>query len=102
VPIDDVTIPAGSRIVVADYIANRDPRTFPDPDTFDVARADNKHITFGFGPHACLGAPLARAELKSVFEAIVTRLPEYELVEQPRWASGGFRHLHSLRVRRAH
>ncbi len=59
--------------------ANRDPEQFPDPDRLDVARADNKHLAFGLGPHFCLGAPLARLEGRIVFETLVQRFPALRL-----------------------
>lgn len=55
--------------------ANRDPELFPDPDTFDIRRRPNRHLTLGFGGHHCLGAPLARLELRILVEEAVRRLP---------------------------
>ncbi|WP_240197131.1 cytochrome P450 [Nonomuraea lactucae] len=51
--------------------ANRDPSVFPDPDRFDVARTPNDHVSFGFGPHFCLGAHLARVQMRSVFKELL-------------------------------
>lgn len=59
----------GKQVKKGDFIlmmlaaANRDPRQFPEPDKFDLARTPNRHVAFGFGPHICLGAPLARLEM---------------------------------------
>jgi cytochrome P450 len=53
-------IRAGEKVVVYHAAANRDPSAFPDPDRFDIARTPNDHVSFGFGPHFCLGAHLAR------------------------------------------
>jgi cytochrome P450 len=55
--------------------ANRDPRQFPDPDVFDIHRRPNRHLTLGVGRHHCLGAPLARLELRILLEEAVRRLP---------------------------
>jgi cytochrome P450 len=55
-------IPSGSMIIIAIGSANRDPSHFAEPDRLDIARADNRHVAFGFGIHFCLGAPLARVE----------------------------------------
>ncbi|MEU8244985.1 cytochrome P450 [Nonomuraea sp. NPDC048916] len=63
---------AGEKVVVYHASANRDPAVFPDPDRFDIARTPNDHVSFGFGPHFCLGAHLARVQLRSVFRELLT------------------------------
>jgi len=60
--------------------ANFDAAQFPDPERFDIRRAPNDHLAFGFGPHFCLGASLARIELLTMFERLLRRLPDLELV----------------------
>jgi cholest-4-en-3-one 26-monooxygenase len=70
----------GDEVLLLYAAANRDDRTFPDPDTFDVTRTPNHHVAFGFGTHVCLGAALARLELRVLFEQLLRRLPEWQLV----------------------
>ncbi len=80
--------------------ANRDPRHFKDPDTLDLKRTPNKHLTFGLGGHFCLGAPLARLEARIAFTTLLRRAPSLELQHPdrpPRWRGGMvFRGLESL------
>jgi cytochrome P450 len=63
--------------------ANRDEEVFADPFRFDVGRSPNKHLAFGFGVHYCLGAMLARMELKALFSELVPRLAWAELDGKP-------------------
>jgi cytochrome P450 len=79
ITIHGVTIAAGDAVLLAPGVANRDPRAFPDPDTFDIARTPNPHLTFGHGARYCIGASLARVELQEVFGRIVHRLPNLRL-----------------------
>ena len=75
-------IPADGRLLIVTASANRDDEIFPDPDVFDIHR-DNarRHLTFGIGAHTCLGATLARLEMKIVLEEVTRRLPHIHLVE---------------------
>ena len=66
--------------------ANRDPAHFPEPDRFDIQRHPNRHLAFGQGIHYCLGAPLAVAEARIAFDALLRRLPEPQAAfEAPDW-----------------
>lgn len=80
---------AGTRIAAGDTVglfypsANRDERVFPDPYRFDITRAPNPHLTFGFGVHFCLGTNLARAELKASLRALLPTLERLEIHGEP-------------------
>lgn len=99
IDIDGHLIPKGSLIVFSIGAANRDPEIFDDPEQLDVQRPNNRHIGFAAGPHFCLGAMLARREAGIMIEAILTRLPELELMEEPSYKSTHVRALKSLWVR---
>ena len=73
----------GSRVALVIGAANRDPRRFPDPDRFDVARDDTGHITFGGGIHFCIGAPLARMELEVTLGELAGSEDALEIVSTP-------------------
>jgi cytochrome P450 len=80
VTIGDASIEAGDFVIVALAAANRDPQHFPDPDRFDLRRANAKqHLTFAQGPHVCLGMHLARAEARAAVVAALDRLPGLRL-----------------------
>jgi cytochrome P450 family 142 subfamily A polypeptide 1 len=70
---------AGETVVLLYESANFDESHFADAERFDVLRAPNEHLAFGFGAHFCLGATLARIELQAMFERLLTRLPDLEL-----------------------
>jgi len=72
-------IKENDKVVVYYQSANRDEDVFVDPYKFDVARSPNNHIAFGIGEHFCLGANLARLEIRIMFEEILRRLPDIEL-----------------------
>ena len=83
VRIGDVLIRAGEGVIVATHAANRDPAAFDHPDDYDPHRGSKGHLTFGFGPHQCLGQPLARLELQVVHPALVRRFPTMTLAVDP-------------------
>ncbi|MGN9791864.1 cytochrome P450 [Streptomyces sp. OZ13] len=99
IEIDGVVVPRGSELALLFGSANRDGTRFDHPDTLDLARADNPHVSFGAGIHYCLGAPLARIELAASFGELLRQCPDMRLAEEPRW-KGGFviRGLEALRV----
>ena len=81
--------------------ANRDPEVFDNPDALDVRRDARHHVSFGFGTHFCLGASLARLQLKVMFEELTRRLPDMRLEPfyAPRFRPGAFtRGLEGLNV----
>ncbi|MGW1075883.1 cytochrome P450 [Streptomyces sp. NPDC002537] len=78
-----VRIRRGDKVVVYHASANRDERVFPDPDRFDITRTPNDHVSFGSGPHFCLGAHLARVQLRAMLRAAVDRLPGLERAGEP-------------------
>jgi cholest-4-en-3-one 26-monooxygenase len=91
-------IKAGDRVVIWHVSANRDEEVWDDPFVFDITRNPNPHVAFGGGgSHFCLGANLARMELKLIFTELVTRLPDMQLAGEPeRLLSnfiGGIKHM---------
>ena len=80
--------------------ANRDPERFAEPDRFDIARPDNRHVAFGYAAHFCFGAPLARLEGQIFFETLLTRFPKFRLEPQKLvWRTNlGLRGLNSLKI----
>lgn len=82
--IDGVTLPPERPVTIMLGAANRDPRRFERPDELDITRADPKPLSFGGGPHYCVGAALARAEAKAAIGALVSRSRELVLeTEKP-------------------
>jgi cytochrome P450 len=79
IEVGGVTIRTGELVLLAVDAANRDQRAFRDPDRFDVTREPNPHVAFGHGFRFCLGAPLARVELQTVFGTLFRRFPTLQL-----------------------
>ncbi|WP_244162273.1 cytochrome P450 [Amycolatopsis regifaucium] len=92
-------IGAGAQTVVLLGAANRDPRTHEDPDRFDIDRSSTRHLALGQGIHFCLGAPLARLEGRSVFEALLGTGRALQPTSDPVWVKQvTLRGLESLRL----
>jgi cytochrome P450 len=84
IELDGVTIAAGDAVLPAINSANRDERVFAEPDRLDFDRTRvNPHITFGYGPHHCLGAQLARMQSQLVITALLSRFPRLRLALDP-------------------
>ncbi|HEX5501575.1 MAG TPA: cytochrome P450 [Thermomicrobiales bacterium] len=100
IPLGGRTIAPGQGISLLFGAANRDPAQFADPDTFDLARQPNRHLTFAHGPHFCLGAALARAEAQAAVLALIARCPDLALAtDRVEWLPGfSFRGLKALPV----
>jgi cytochrome P450 family 142 subfamily A polypeptide 1 len=81
--IADTMVRAGDRVILLYPSANRDEAVFDDPYTFDIRRNPNPHVAFGFGTHFCLGASLARLELRELFTRLTRRITNLRVVEPP-------------------
>ena len=80
----------GDKVVMWYVSSNRDESRYEDPDRFDAARDPNPHLAFGYGIHFCLGAALARLELRVLFEETLARFPAMELAGRPEYAESPF------------
>jgi cytochrome P450 family 142 subfamily A polypeptide 1 len=78
-----VPVSRGDRVILLYPSANRDEAVFEDPYRFDTTRDPNPHVAFGFGTHFCLGASLARLELRVLFEQLTKRLTKLSVVTEP-------------------
>lgn len=76
-----LTIKAGDYVSCPTMVANRDPREFPDPNHIDLARENNRHTAFAYGPHRCLGSHLARRELVIGLQEFLARIPVFKIRE---------------------
>jgi cytochrome P450 len=101
VPVGSANVRAGDRVVVWLPSANRDEAVFADPDTFRIDRERNPHLAFGAGPHFCIGAALARLELRSFLTAMVRLVATVEVERAVRQPSSFLNGLARLEVRLA-
>jgi cholest-4-en-3-one 26-monooxygenase len=86
-----VKMKAGDKVVMWHIAANRDPRAFAEPYTFDISRSPNDHIAFGGGgPHFCLGANLARMEMRLMFRELAARTPDMQLAGDLKYLRSNF------------
>jgi cytochrome P450 len=91
--VGDQPVKEGEKVVMFYNSADRDERAFADPYRFDVTRTPNEHLGFGGGgPHFCLGANLARREIKVMFEELFQRLPDIEITGEPDMLQSAFIH----------
>ena len=92
-----VPIAKGESVYLTYVSGNRDEDVFDEPFRFDIGRDPNKHVSFGYGVHFCLGAALARMEMNSLFTELVPRLESIELAGEPELSAttfvGGLKHL---------
>jgi cytochrome P450 len=94
------TIPADSRVILLTGAAGHDERRYHEPELFDMHREVDRHLSFGFGAHLCLGAALARLETRVAFEELLARVPDYGIDETSavRQYSGNVRGLDHLAI----
>jgi cytochrome P450 len=83
-------IKAGDRLMLCYPSGNRDTDAFENPDAFDITRRPNKHISFGYGPHMCLGQHVAKIEMRILFEELLPRLKSVELAGDPKLSQANF------------
>ena len=89
--IRDVTFQTGDHLYLSFASANRDERVFAQPDRLDVQRENAaSHLAFGFGRHFCLGAHLARMEIRAIFKELLGRIDQIELDGDPTWIRANF------------
>jgi cytochrome P450 len=86
----DVDIRAGQKVVVSFASANRDETVFADPDRLDIRRQPNPHLAFGYGPHFCLGAQLARVQMRALFAEVLTQMRALAYDGEPSYLRSNF------------
>jgi cytochrome P450 len=85
VEIEGIVIPEGTRCGLMFAAANRDPRKWPEPDTFDIKRDLRGHVGWGYGVHACVGRTLAQMEAQALLGAIVKHIDSFESAGDLEW-----------------
>lgn len=85
IELDGWTIPAGTMLSLGAAAANHDPAAYDNPNDFDITVEREPHFTFGGGPHYCLGASLARAEMQEALPLLAEAMPDLELDGEPTW-----------------
>ncbi len=81
------TIRQGQKVTIWEMSANRDEREFPEPFRFDIGRNPNDHVGFGLGTHFCLGANLARLEIRVMYEELLERFAGFEVTGDLQWTN---------------
>ncbi|MEY2907007.1 MAG: hypothetical protein RLZZ408_1478 [Verrucomicrobiota bacterium] len=94
----DARLKEGQTIVLLLGAANRDGAQFSDPDRVDIRRSPNKHVSFGYGMHHCLGAGLARIEAPAALGRLLRAFPQFECEPNPQWHDGMVRSIKRLQV----
>jgi cytochrome P450 len=80
----------GDKVVVSFTSANRDEAVFPGPGRFDIRRHPNAHLVFGYGPHFCLGAHLARTQMRALFDEVLARTSSLRYAGEPSYLRSNF------------
>jgi cytochrome P450 len=91
IELSGITIPSGAQVIICLAGANRDPERYTNPDVFDIDRDEGRHLAFGHGLHHCLGAPLARMEVRLALPSLFARFPQIRLAVSARelhWGHG--------------
>jgi cytochrome P450 len=83
----DVTFPKDTIVLVCAHTGNRDPDTYTEPDSFDITRTSTRVLTFGAGPHYCLGVNLAKAELQEALAYLAPRMPDLQPDGAPQYGT---------------
>ena len=93
-------ISANQKVVTSFISANYDERAFPSPHIFKLNRESNNHLSFGYGPHFCMGAQLAEAQMRAIFSELLERFDSVEMINEPKFLRSNFqRGVKSLPIR---